>query len=344
MPVILWNPLYLDWDAINSNLIDSIQLTATNKGLIASDNLTFTLPNYWHNTAFIAAEKRNLGRLPANSTISFPVELRQIIRYAVPSDRVELRDENDPNTVLFIPDVNDTERWESGPDYIMIDGNDPTKQWFYKFNSEGAIVFSYSYSDRTRYDYVYNGTFVNGTEIPVDVIVTPGTNLTVSRKLFEIALPVERMEHSPDRYEAGRKLVSVENPGDCLIAAACIICDLFWGEMKEKRGKRDLIGSPSGTVAKRSRGRDLYAAAAVGAAVRGAIKVCDTIKKYTEVGKLGFSVGIPLPAPVSTICDLVDPCKWFCPNATDLGGCTEVRNANWFPTHGEIPTSPPTFC
>ncbi len=243
----------------------------------------------------------------------------------MPGDRVELRDENNPNTVLFIPDVNDTERWEAGPDYIMIDGDDPTKQWFYKFNAEGGIVFSYSYSNRTRYDYVYNGTFENGTEIPVDVIITSGTNLTASRKLLGIPLPIRSVGQMAARNKDSRKLVSVESPGDCLIAAACIICDIFWGEMKERRGLRQLSSRTLVSEIEKSRTRELNAVAVAGVAIRGAIKICDTIKKYSEVGKFGFSVGIPLPAPVSTICDIVDPCKWFCPAATNLGGCTEVR-------------------
>lgn len=71
----------MDWNAINLNLIDSIQFSATNKGLIATDNLTFSIPEVWRDTAFIAPKERNLGRLDANSTLSFPVQLQQIIRY-----------------------------------------------------------------------------------------------------------------------------------------------------------------------------------------------------------------------------------------------------------------------
>lgn len=136
------DPLYLNWDEINSNLIDSIQFSATNKGLIATDNLTFSIPTYWRNTAFIAPEEKNLGRLNANSTLSFPVKLEQIIRYNVPSDRFEMRGE--PNSVVFLPDANDTDRWENGPDYIVVDDSD-LSQWYYKFDADGAILFSYSY-------------------------------------------------------------------------------------------------------------------------------------------------------------------------------------------------------
>jgi len=78
-PIVIWDPLYLDWDKIDANLIDSIQFTATNKGLIATDNLTYYIPPYWRNTAFIAPDETNLGRLEANSTLQMPVLLEQII-------------------------------------------------------------------------------------------------------------------------------------------------------------------------------------------------------------------------------------------------------------------------
>ena len=45
--------------------------------------------------------------------------------------------------------------------------------------------------------------------------------------------------------------------------------------------------------------RDLGAVAVAREAVAGAIKVCDTIKKYTEKkNKYQFSVGIHLPKPI----------------------------------------------
>ena len=69
-----------------------------------------------------------------------------------------MRSDKDPNTVIFLPDINDTARWEDGPDYIVVDSQDVTEQWYYKFNPEGEIEFSYCYKNRTRYDYIYNGT------------------------------------------------------------------------------------------------------------------------------------------------------------------------------------------
>lgn len=166
---------------------------------------------------------------------------------------------------------------------------------------------------------------MNGTEVSVDVIITSDTNLTTSRKVSEIPQSIERIEHMTSRSESGCKLVSVESPGDCLVAAACIICDVFWGDMKKKIRRRELISIPSDAVTKDPRQRELNAVSVGRATVAGAIKVCDTIKKYTEMGKFGVSVGIPLPAPVKTVCDNLNPCKWFCPKASNLRGCTEVR-------------------
>lgn len=322
MPVIIWDPMYLNWDDINSNLVDSFQLSATNKGLIATDNLTFSVPSYWRNTAFIAPKERNLGRLSANSTLSFPVKLEQIIRYDVPSNRFELRGE-DPNTVVFLPDLNDTEWWESGPDYIMIDGDDVTNQWYYKFDSEGIMIFSYCYNNRTRYDYVYNGTVVNGTEIAVDVIVTPDINLTTSRMLSnEMPPPIQPLRDIIDaKDESGRNLLSINNPEDCLLAVACILCELFVEEFKKKRTD----SSPKENSPKEdSTRRELWVTVAA-RAIATAIKICDTIDKYTSIAKYGFKVGIPLPGPVSDICNALNPCKWFCPKPTNIGGSTVVR-------------------
>ena len=121
--------------------------------------------------------------------------------------------------------------------------------------------------------------------------------------------------------------------------------------LKEKIRRRELETSQER--------RDLGAVAVVREAVRGAIKVCDTINKYTEKlneieNAFQINVGIPLPKPikdaVSTLCiglcivlshyiivnqhfmitnskkcDKLNPCKYFCPEQTNLGGCTTVR-------------------
>lgn len=44
-PIVIYDPLYLDWDKIDANLIDWIQFTATNKGLIATDDLSKSMQN-----------------------------------------------------------------------------------------------------------------------------------------------------------------------------------------------------------------------------------------------------------------------------------------------------------
>ena len=82
----------MDLERLRLGFIDSFQMSATNVGLIATENLTFWLPDYWENVAFITPEKTNLGQLPANSTLSLPVEIVHINRYEIPPDRAELRD------------------------------------------------------------------------------------------------------------------------------------------------------------------------------------------------------------------------------------------------------------
>lgn len=291
----------------------------------------YSIPSYWRNTAFIAPEETNLGRLEANSTLSFPVELKQIIRYNIPADRFEMRDDKDPNTVIFLPDVNDTARWENGPDYIVVDSQDVTEQWYYKFKPEGSIEFSYCYKNRTRYDYVYNGTFDNGTEVPVNVIETVDVNLTTSRKLLSsIPPPIERLYESSSSGLTtttnvdgdGRKLVSVENPGDCLVAALCTVCEMLWSEQKKKKKKKKGEGGPKQHSQEE---RELGILAGARAAAAAANKICDTIKKYTEKkNKYQLSVGIPIPEPIKKACDALNPCKWVCPEQTNLRGTTFV--------------------
>lgn len=243
--------------------------------------------------AFITPDENNLGRLPANSSLSFPVEVIPFRRYNVPAGWVELRGQ-DPNNVVFTPE--DPVVGE-GLEFLMIGADDPSSQWYYKFagnNSdtydEGDVVFSYSYKDRVRYDYVYNGTFDNGTAIPVDVIVTNNTNLTIStRRLFE-GLPQPLVE---------RHLVQIDNPWACAQLAACIACKLYLGKLK-------------------------YVGAALKAINNSPVgKVCEKIGKYTSVGKFGVSVSIiPTPKPVSDVCDspLFDPCKLVC-ESENIGGC-----------------------
>lgn len=205
-PVILWDPLYLDWEALRSGLIDSFQLTATNVGLIAVDNLQWKVPPFWENYAFITTDDKNLGRLPANSSLSFPVEVKPFIRYNIPTGWVELRGE-DPDNIVFTPE---DPALDTGLEFIVIGADNPGKQWYYKFDQDNVMIYSYSYDDRTRYDYVYNGTFLNGTEIPVDVVITNNTNLTTTRRLFEgLPLPLERR-------------LGIENPLDCALLALCI--------------------------------------------------------------------------------------------------------------------------
>lgn len=168
-------------------------------------------------------------------------------RYNVPGDRFEMRSDENPNTVIFLPDANDTSRWENGPDYVVVDADDSLTQWYYKFKPDGGIDFSYCYKNKTLYEYVYNGTEYNGTEVVVDVIITSDTNITTSRRrqlLSKVPPPLERLQ--PMQYDSSnsneanveRKLVSVENPGDCAKAAACMICELIWGEQKKKIRRR----------------------------------------------------------------------------------------------------------
>ena len=57
-----------------------------------------------------------------------------------------MRDEKNPNTIVFAP-RDDDPKWDTGPDFIVIDAEEPTKQYYYKFDPNNVMLFSYSYSD-----------------------------------------------------------------------------------------------------------------------------------------------------------------------------------------------------
>jgi hypothetical protein len=195
-----------------------------------------------------------------------------------------MRDEKNPNTIVFAP-RDDDPKWDTGPDFIVIDAEEPTKQYYYKFDPNNVMLFSYSYSDRTRYDYVYNGTFDNGTEIPVAVIATNNTNLTIGRRLVDVPPAVEPLldvtftnQHSVDQQAIHERRLGIENPLSCAAAAACMLCEIAYAR----------YSSP----------------------------LCDSVKKYTK-GKFGIGI---TPKPLSDVCDTLNPCRYVC-ERLNLGGC-----------------------
>ena len=341
-PVILWEPLHLDFEMLRSGHIDSFHMSATNVGLIAAENLTFWLPAFWENVAFITPKRKNLGRLNANSTLSFPVEVSQINRYEIPQNMTEMRDPLNPNNVVFLPLIEDA-RWDTGLDLISINAENPTKPWYYKFNTNGTIEFVYSYSDRTRYDFIYD----NGTKIPSDIIITNKTNLTDTRKL-SVDVPPPVLE----------RRLGIVDFGDCVDLFACLTCKMAWEALT-------IWLSGGGSVALKAAAlralkyRKVYQQLALkygkmydeimsgvkaskyGNAYEQICDQLDKLKSATEVeSPLGVTLTlteIPFEDYAKWLClplnladealdfaeKLLDPCQYICPeDETVGGGCT----------------------
>ena len=230
-PVILWSPRVLNWDDIDSGLIESFQMSAENVGFIATDDLTWSVPSHWRDKAFVPSGKVNVGRLPANSTLTFPVEVVPIKRFQLPDDRAELR--VDTNDILFVPRADDP-KYDEGIDMIMIlDGNE-FDQWYVRFEANGNIDFYYSYANGSMWEFIYE----DGNETIIDIIITHNvTNFTGTernrRRLSNIPEEVKLLSdnESDDQTsiaqmdsKRSRNLFQIEEPLDCLTFVACETC------------------------------------------------------------------------------------------------------------------------
>lgn len=335
----------MDLERLRLGFIDSFQMSATNVGLIATENLTFWLPDYWENVAFITPEKTNLGQLPANSTLSLPVEIVHINRYEIPPDRAELRDPLNPNNVIFLPLIED-ERWDTGLDLISINAANPAKQWYYKLDINGTIQFVYSYSDRTRYDFIYNGVETNGTMIPTDIIITNNTSLVMETRNLFVDVP-------PPIFELGNERRLDGLVEGCANIFICVACEAAWsrvtgglagaiskGLKNVKKGKK--------TLEKEEILRNPTTAQKIKNAYSQLCSQVDKLKEFLEHewGPVSIEL-IETPEFLNWLCpdletiqDLIldpesdiakivdgilDPCQYICQRETVGGGCTEYE-------------------
>ena len=167
-PVVVWEPGRLDWEGLRNGLYDEVSITATNYGLIAANDLTYRFFEYWENVRFILPDaeedptyERNLGTLPANSSIVFTVEVEQLIQFDVPPDMVELRV---GNNVIFAP--YDKASYESGAGFIFAPEDDPLDgQSYLKLDSLGNVDFVYDFKNKIRYDFIYDDDDIRVEEV-----------------------------------------------------------------------------------------------------------------------------------------------------------------------------------
>jgi len=268
-------------------------MTADNVGFIATDDLTWSVPTHWRDKAFVPSGEFNVGRLPANSTITFPIEVVPIKRFQLPDDRAELR--VDTNDILFVPRADDP-KYDDGIDMIMIiDGNE-LDQWYVKFEANGNIDFYYSYANGSMYEFIYE----DGNETILDIIITHDvTNFTGTernrRRLLSIPEEVKvssENENDDQTSIAGmdsdgsRNLFQIEKPLDCLIFIGCEYCSAVVGSKLKKV-------TP---------------------------KICALGKKDLAPG-----VSIGVPTPWDKICGKLNPCNWVCPSSTPFRACTSFE-------------------
>jgi len=173
-PVVVWDPAYPDWGAISSGLIDEIQLTGTNHGFIAAENVTLRWPKYWRNVEFVIPNAKlvdtnqielAVGTLPANSSVTIPIEIKHLVAFDVPDDRILRRYGN--NAVLLPASYDPLSG--IGPNFLIVPGEDPINGQILvqmRDSDFSLIDYWYEYATSTLHTVSYNDT--GG----VDVVVT----------------------------------------------------------------------------------------------------------------------------------------------------------------------------
>ena len=228
MPVVVFEPAELDWEGIRSGRIDEVTITATNYGYIAAQNLTFTWPGYWETAQFILPNEetnpsrtRNLGTLPANSSITFSVKVNHKTRVAIPAGRMQLCD---PSNNCYFVQPTDDPSWASGDiEFVVSPGDNPVGgQKFVKLNSVGDFKYIYEIEARNLVEFVYQYNAATNASQLVDVIRTQNASLPGSSR---------QLESLDDNGGDVRKLISIEKLIDCFFCPFCemakeLLCSL----------------------------------------------------------------------------------------------------------------------
>lgn len=129
----------------------------------------------------------DIGLLPANSSITIPIQVKGGVAFEVPDDRRLIRRGNNG---ILIP-LADDPIWEEGPTFTILSGDDPEiRQSYVKYFPDGRIEYVYDVSDSTLYTIVYEGL------VPVSVNTTNNA-----------APPNQRRELSLDFISSERRLI-----------------------------------------------------------------------------------------------------------------------------------------
>ena len=187
-PVVVWDPVRPDWEGIRDGRLEEIQLTATNYGVIAAQNVTLSWPRYWENVEFIfpSIERStedgmfHLGELPSNSSFTFTLGVKRLSSFDIPPDR-SVRSAS--NGVFLEPRHYDS---AVGSDVIFVPFRDTEGGRSYiQYDEDFLVKYIFDNSTATLYNFVYDGIEI------IDVKVSQNASLPEKRR--RTSTPVETL-------------------------------------------------------------------------------------------------------------------------------------------------------
>ena len=197
-----WEPARPNWEGILGGRVNELQLTATNYGFIAAENVTLSWPKYYYNVEFILPdlevdENGNfiLGTLPANSTYTVTIGVKQLApSFDIPEDSQYAQYHR--NGVIFSTTSYVGE--EDAVDMVVALSEDPIgSRIFIRFKNETHVDFFYDNSTSTLIRPVYsNGDIIDtfatyNTSFPSG----GGRQLALSNRALEQRNPLDSFLH-----------------------------------------------------------------------------------------------------------------------------------------------------
>lgn len=168
-PAVVWDPPRPDWEGILAGKISEIQISATNHGPVAAENVSISWPRQWEDVEFLfsGADRSqedgmfHLGSLPPNSTYTFTITTKRLELFEASPGRIA---RSVPNGVFLEPaQMNLNE----GFSIIFVPFDDPKGGRSYiQYNDQSLVEYIYDDSTSRLFTFAYNGAEV------VDVKIT----------------------------------------------------------------------------------------------------------------------------------------------------------------------------
>lgn len=156
-PTVVWSPPRPDWEGILAGDVNEIQITATNYGQVAAENVTISWPRYWENVEFTVSGIEpsldgmfHLGNLPPDSAYSFLVKTKRL----EPIETLGRVSRSTSNGVFLEPlQVNAGERFN----IIFVPFDNPDDGHVYiQYNAHFLVEYIYNNATSQIYNPVYN--------------------------------------------------------------------------------------------------------------------------------------------------------------------------------------------